>query len=65
MNLVFTWCVARIDPEKREQWEMELRAPLPGQEKAKPTPFVAEQEASDFMATLAMHQAQNRTRTPA
>jgi hypothetical protein len=65
MNLVFTWCVARIDPEKREQWEIELRAPLPGWEKVEPTPFVAEQEAADFMATLAMHQAQARTRTPA
>lgn len=58
MNLVFAWCVERIEPEKREQWEMMLTEPLPGQEKAPPTPFQAEQEANDFMATMAMHQAQ-------
>ena len=67
MNLVFAWCVARIDPEKREQWEIELSAALPGQieQKAPPTPFQADDEAQAFMATMAMHQAQARTRTPA
>jgi len=60
MNLVFAWCVERIDPEKREQWEAQLVEPLPGQEKAPPTPFQAEDEAADFMATMAMHQAQTQ-----
>jgi hypothetical protein len=62
MNLVFGWCVAHIEPEKREQWEIMLSDPLPGQEKAPPTPFQAEDEAADFMSTLAMHQARGAGR---
>lgn len=56
MNLVFAWCVERIEPEKREQWEMMLTEPLPGMETAPPTPIEAEQEGMDFMSTMAMHQ---------
>ena len=57
MNLVFAWCVERIESDKREQWEMMLSEPLPGQEKIAPTPFQAEDEGADFMATMAMHAA--------
>lgn len=57
MNLIYGWCVERVQPEKREEWEMMLETPLPGLEKAEPTPFQAEDEAADFMATMAMHQA--------
>lgn len=57
MNLVYAWCVERIETDKRAQWEAQLAEPLPGQEKEQPTPFEAEQEASDFMATMAMYQA--------
>jgi hypothetical protein len=46
-----------IDPQRREQWDTELNAALPGREKVAPTPFQEEQEAADFMATMAMHQA--------
>jgi hypothetical protein len=60
MNLVYGWAVQRIDPEKREEWHAMLTDPLPGQEAAPPAPFQAEQEGEDFMATLAMHQAQRR-----
>lgn len=60
MNLVEGWCLAHIDPERREEWHMMLTDPLPGQEAAPPTPFQAEDEGADFMATLAMHQAQRR-----
>lgn len=56
MNLVFAWCVERMDPEKREQWEMMLTDPLPGREKAAPSPITAEQEGADFMAAMAAHQ---------
>jgi hypothetical protein len=56
MNLVYGWCVERIDPEKREEWDVMLTDPLPGREKAAPAPFQVEQEAESFMATLAMHQ---------
>lgn len=57
MNMVFAWCVERIEPDKREQWEMMLTEPLPGMEAAPATPFQAEQEGADFMAALAAHQA--------
>lgn len=57
MNLVYAWCVTNIEPEKREQWEMMLTEPLPGQVevKAAPTPLQAEDEGADFMAAMAMH----------
>jgi len=60
MNLVYGWCVQRVEPEKRADWDALLSEPLPHQvaRKAEPTPFQAEDEASDFMATMAMHQAQ-------
>ena len=60
MNLVYAWCVQRIEPEKLADWQAMLAEPLPHQvaAKAAPTPFQAEDEASDFMATMAMHQAQ-------
>lgn len=57
MNLVYGWCIAHIEPDKRVEWEAMLTEPLPGQEKAPPTPFQAEDEADAFMATLAMHQS--------
>jgi len=62
MNLVYGWCIARIDPEKREEWDVMLTDPLPNQvqKKAEPTPFQAEDEAASFMATMAMHAAQQR-----
>jgi len=58
MNLVYGWCVERIDPEKREEWDALLNDPLPNQvvQRAAPTPFQAEDEGASFMATLAMHQ---------
>ena len=58
MNLVFGWCMGHLEHEKREEWTAMLRDPLPGQKAAKaaPTPFQAEDEANDFMATMAMHQ---------
>lgn len=60
MNCIYAWCIERVPSEKREEWDMMLTEPLPGQEKAAPTPFQADQEAADFMATMAMHQAQTR-----
>lgn len=57
LNLVYAWCIERIPSDKREEWEMQLTAALPGREKARPTPSVAEQEGADFMAAMAMHQS--------
>jgi hypothetical protein len=57
MNLVYGWCVERVNPDKREEWDSLLTAALPGQEKARPTEQQAADEGSAFMATMAMHAA--------
>jgi hypothetical protein len=54
MNFIYAWAIERV--EKRDEWNAMLSAPLPGQEKAGPTPFESETEAADFMATMQMHQ---------
>lgn len=46
LNYVYAWCVERLDPEKREEWEMGLADPLPGRE---PSPAQIEREGEDFM----------------
>jgi len=43
-----------MDPEKREEWEQALNAPMEGTRH--PTDLQLEQEGADFMATLQMHQ---------
>lgn len=53
LNCVFTWCLERIDPEKREEWIAMLEAPLPGDEKMAPTPETIEEEGASFMAFMA------------
>jgi hypothetical protein len=60
MNLVYAWCVQRIEPEKLAEWQAMLAEPLPHQmaAKAEPTPFQAEDEGEAFMATMAMHSSQ-------
>lgn len=35
---------------------MDLNAPLPGQEKARPTEQMIEREGADFMAAMMQHQ---------
>jgi hypothetical protein len=56
MNCVYGWCVERIEYDKREEWEAQLTAELPGREKAKPTEQQIEQEGADFMAAMMAHQ---------
>lgn len=56
LNCVYTWCLERIPPDKREQWEMMLEAPLPGKEKVV-TERQLELESEGFMGLLAMQQA--------
>ena len=53
LNLVYAWCVHRIAPERREEWDAMLTAPLEGQVQA--TDRQIEQEGDDFMAAMAMH----------
>lgn len=48
LNYVYAWCVARIDPEKLEQWHWELNQPLPGRERVI-TDAQAEEEGQGFM----------------
>lgn len=54
MNCVYTWCVERV--EKREEWDAMLTAALPGQEAVAASPFQAEDEGADFLATMQQHQ---------
>lgn len=55
LNYVFGWCVKRIEPEKREEWEAMLDAPIPGME---PTPAMVEAEGQSFMDLMSAVNAQ-------
>lgn len=57
LNYVQAWCYQRIQPEKREEWEHMLTAPLPGREKEKKhwaADAVVEDDDDGFMAAMAM-----------
>lgn len=54
-NAVYTWCLHRIEDDKREQWEYMLNAPLPGQEE-RVTENVAEVEGAAFMQMMETNQ---------
>jgi hypothetical protein len=41
--------VKRIDPEKREQWEFDLDAPLPWQKDRAPSQEQLDREGADFL----------------
>jgi len=56
-GLVYGWCVRDMDLERRQQFDYNLAAPLPGREKVKPADTVAEIEGSAFMAAMRQHQA--------
>jgi len=45
-----------MEDERREQFDYDLAAPLPGREKAAPMDAVAEIEGSAFMAAMMQHQ---------
>lgn len=55
-GLVYGWCVRNMDPERREQFDYNLAAPLPGFEKAPVTDHIAEVEGQAFMAAMMQHQ---------
>jgi hypothetical protein len=57
LNCVYKWCLDRIDPEKVEDWEMMLSAPLPGEKPAKPTESELEAEGAAFMQMMQIEQA--------
>lgn len=52
LNFVYAWAVAHIPPDKIEDFLFQLTAPLPGREKAKPTPSDADEDARLFMAAM-------------
>lgn len=52
LNCVYTWCLDRIDPEKREEWDAMLESPLDPKAKAKPTDSQVESEGAAFMALM-------------
>jgi hypothetical protein len=45
-----------MDEERREQFDYNLAAPLPGREAAPPVDRVAEIEGAAFMAAMMQHQ---------
>ena len=55
-GLVYGWCVKHMDDERREQFDYNLAAPLPGHETARPVAAVAEIEGQAFMAAMMQHQ---------
>ncbi len=50
-NLVYTWVIARIDPEKRDEMDAELNDLLPWQDIS--SEAAAELESASFMAMAA------------
>lgn len=52
INVIYAWAVPRIDPEKREQWEYDLDAPLPWAVNQEPSAEQAEREGQDFMSFM-------------
>lgn len=56
LNLVYAWCVAHIDPEKREDWEYQMNAPIPGRE-TQVSEATAEVEGEGFLAMMQQHQS--------
>lgn len=49
LDTVYVWAIKRLDPEKREQWEAEMDAPLPWQINKAPSQEQIEEEGQDFM----------------
>jgi hypothetical protein len=45
--------------DKREDWIMQMHAPLPGQAKKKPSPTTEQIEGQGFMELMAKMQAAN------
>lgn len=48
LSVVYAWAVERIPGEKREQWEFDLDAPLPGREAKEPSEEDLQREFDDF-----------------
>ena len=56
LNLVYAWCVPRIDPEKLEEWIVALDNPLPWESpSAHVSEAAAESEGAMFMAAMQQH----------
>jgi hypothetical protein len=55
LNCVYTWCLARIQPEKVEQWLYQLEQPIPGRED-KASDAQLESEGDAFMDMMNLTQ---------
>jgi hypothetical protein len=44
-----------MDPEKREDWEYQMNAPIPGREAAPVSEGLAEIEGQGFMSMMSQH----------
>ena len=52
LNVVFRWCLDRIEPDKLEGWIAMLNEPLPWAVDRGPSPEQLEREGADFMAFM-------------
>ncbi len=53
LNYVYVWCAKRTPSEQLEQWEYELVAPLPWEQKKEIAPAAVEMEREAFDAFYA------------
>lgn len=49
-NLIYFWCIERVQPDKLEEFEMMLTQPLPGRERR--SEQLAEEDGQMFMALM-------------
>lgn len=53
-NLVYGWCVKWLNEDKREKFDYDLTAPLPGTSTRHVSEATAEAEGAAFLAVMAM-----------
>lgn len=54
LNFAWQWCMDRLDPEKREEWIMQMETPLPGATTKEPTEAQLEREFEGWGGLLGM-----------
>jgi hypothetical protein len=62
-NAVYAWAVQMMLPEDREKWDAMLIAPLPGQERKRPSEAEVEMEGAAFMGLLQAETVRKKERT--
>lgn len=52
LNFAWQWCLERIDPERREEWIMQMEMPLPWSLHQEPTEAQLEREFEGWSGLL-------------